>query len=63
MFDKDLEWTLLAAEREAEERRHEFVCAEHLLFALLHNNDAAKIIKTLGGDINKLKSELEQFFS
>ena len=63
MFDKDLEWTLIAAEREAASRGHEYICPEHLLFALLHNSQTIKIISGLGGNVEELKLNLETFFS
>ena len=39
MMSRDVELSLAAAFREAEVRRHEFVTLEHLLYALLHNDD------------------------
>jgi ATP-dependent Clp protease ATP-binding subunit ClpA len=56
MFEPDLEWTLHAAHREAENRRHEFVCVEHLFYALLHNRSAQAIIRICGGSVSELKT-------
>jgi len=38
MFTKDLEMCLMAAQSEAIDRRHEYLCVEHILYALLHND-------------------------
>ncbi|MCC6933608.1 MAG: ATP-dependent Clp protease ATP-binding subunit ClpA [Deltaproteobacteria bacterium] len=63
MFNQELEWTLIAAEREAQSRGHECVCAEHLLFALLHNNEALGVLAELSADVDLLKQQLEEFFT
>lgn len=49
------------ATREATSRRHEFVTVEHLLYALVFDEDIAKIIRKAGGQPAKLKKRLEQF--
>ncbi len=38
MISKELSATLGLAVREAKERRHEYVCIEHLLYAILYNS-------------------------
>ena len=63
MISKDLSETLGFAVREAKKRRHEFVCIEHLLFAILFDNSGIEIIENCGGNIENLKNVLEQFFS
>ena len=35
MFTRDLEMCLMAAQSEAKDRRHEYLCVEHILYALL----------------------------
>ncbi|MGH7771108.1 MAG: ATP-dependent Clp protease ATP-binding subunit ClpA [Candidatus Binatia bacterium] len=62
MISKELEATLHLALSEAKQRRHEFVCIEHLLFALLQDKDASPAIIHCGGDLARLKKELEEFF-
>ncbi len=62
MISKELEATLHLALSEAKHRRHEFVCIEHLLFALLQDKDASPAIIHCGGDLARLKKELEEFF-
>ncbi|HTM09496.1 MAG TPA: ATP-dependent Clp protease ATP-binding subunit ClpA [Verrucomicrobiae bacterium] len=63
MFTKELKATLTLAFAEAKRRRHEFVCVEHLLFALLQDKDASSAIAQCGGDAAKLKKGLEDFFT
>lgn len=63
MFTKDLEMCLMAAQSEAIDRRHEFLCVEHILFALLHNDAGLNVIRSCGGDTNLIKQDLEDFFS
>ena len=63
MITKDLEIVFKAAFQEAKDRRHEFVCIEHLLLALLEDNTAHDAIVNCGGDVDILKAELEEFLS
>ena len=62
MLSRDVELSLAAAFREAEIRRHEYVTLEHLLYALLHNDDGAAIISACGGETRELRTRLETFF-
>jgi ATP-dependent Clp protease ATP-binding subunit ClpA len=62
MISKELEGTLNTALREAKNRRHEYVCLEHLLYALLQDKDARTAIVNCGGDIDQLRKSLEEFF-
>jgi ATP-dependent Clp protease ATP-binding subunit ClpA len=57
-----LESTIQLAFDEARRRRHEFVTLEHVLFALLKDPVAAKILRAAGADLKRLNKELEQFF-
>jgi ATP-dependent Clp protease ATP-binding subunit ClpA len=63
MISKELETTLNTALREAKRRRHEYVCLEHLLYALLQDKDASAAILNCGGDLERLKKALEEFFT
>ena len=63
MFTKDLEMCLMAAQSEAIDRRHEYLCVEHILYALLHNDAGINVIRSCGGDTNIIKQDLEDFFS
>src|SRR5919109_1301777 len=62
MISKELEGTLKTALREAQNRRHEYVCLEHLLYALLQDRDARGALINCGGDIDRLRQSLEEFF-
>jgi ATP-dependent Clp protease ATP-binding subunit ClpA len=61
MLSKDLEHTLNDAFRGARAKRHEFMTVEHLLLALLENNDAIRVLKACGADIGSLRGELVEF--
>ena len=61
MLSKDLEQTLNEAFRTARSRRHEFMTVEHLLLALLDNNDAIRVLKACGADISALRGDLVEF--
>jgi ATP-dependent Clp protease ATP-binding subunit ClpA len=62
MITKELQETLNFAAMEAIKRRHEYVTLEHLLYALLHERTAAKVVRHCGGDSGALTKELEAFF-
>ena len=61
MLSKDLEQTLNEAFRGARSKRHEFMTVEHLLLALLDNNDAIRVLKACGADISGLRGDLVEF--
>src|SRR5712692_1131229 len=61
MIAKSLQETFEFAVNEAVKRNHEFVTLEHLLFALLHDRDAAEAVRACGGDIELLKKQLDDF--
>jgi ATP-dependent Clp protease ATP-binding subunit ClpA len=42
-------------------RRHEYVTVEHLLYALLFDDDTAETVKHAGGDVENLKKALETY--
>ena len=63
MISKELSATLGLAVREAKKRRHEYVCVEHVLFAILHDSEGIDIIEHCGGDTENIKKKLEKFFS
>jgi ATP-dependent Clp protease ATP-binding subunit ClpA len=62
MITKELEHTLSAAVDAAISRRHEYVTLEHLLLALLDDPTASVVLKGCGGNLGKLKAEIEKFF-
>jgi ATP-dependent Clp protease ATP-binding subunit ClpA len=63
MISKELSATLGLAVREAKKRRHEYVCVEHVLFAILHDSEGVDIVEHCGGDANNIKKKLEKFFT
>lgn len=62
MFSTELAYTLEAAYREAANRKHGYFCIEHILFALLFDDQVRRTIRHCGGDVDTLKHRLEQFF-
>lgn len=62
MISKELSATLGFAVREAKKRRHEYVSVEHVLFAILHDPSGIRIIEACGGNVDRLKENLEAFF-
>jgi ATP-dependent Clp protease ATP-binding subunit ClpA len=62
MISRDLEITLEAIIRDSQSKRHEYICVEHLLYAVIHDDWGAEIIAHCGGDIERIKSLVENFF-
>ncbi len=62
-ISKELESTIQLAFSEARRRRHELVSLEHVLYALLRDPVAAKVLHAAGADLPRLGSDLEQFFA
>ena len=63
MISKELSTTLGFAVREAKKRRHEYVCVEHVLYAILNHETGAETIEKCGGSPEQIKEELERFFN
>jgi ATP-dependent Clp protease ATP-binding subunit ClpA len=63
MISKELSVTLGLAVREAKKRRHEYVCVEHILFAILYDSIGIEIIENCGGNIETINKGLEEFFN
>ncbi len=62
MFNQDVQIAFSLAVREAQRRHHEYLTTEHILFAILFEDEGQKIIRSCGGDVDELKSMLEDFF-
>ena len=62
MISREVSATLGFAVKEARKRRHEYVCVEHVLYAILHDDEGIDIIESCGGRIENLKKALEDFF-
>ncbi len=62
MISKELSTTLGIAVREAKKRRHEYVCIEHVLYAILNYGSGIETIKKCGGNPETIKKNLDAFF-
>lgn len=62
MISKELSTALGFAVREAKKRRHEYVCVEHVLYAILNHDSGVETIEKCGGSPDQIKEELEKFF-
>ncbi len=62
MISKELSTALGFAVREAKKRRHEYVCVEHVLYAILNHETGVETIEKCGGNPELIKEELEKFF-
>ncbi|SUD90466.1 AAA family ATPase [Psychrobacter phenylpyruvicus] len=61
MLSRHLEVSLRLAMTLARQKSHEYLTVEHLLLALLENNNAATTLKACGADIASLRSDLEAY--
>lgn len=62
MISSNLSAALGLAIREARKRKHEYVTSEHILFAVLFDNQGIDIVENCGGDVASILNELEIFF-
>ncbi|MEQ9619919.1 MAG: ATP-dependent Clp protease ATP-binding subunit ClpA [Deltaproteobacteria bacterium] len=60
-LSKELEETLKRAYEQAKVRRHEFITLEHILLELTYDPDASDVLAGCGVDLERLRSNLEQF--
>ncbi|MGC1342068.1 MAG: Clp protease N-terminal domain-containing protein, partial [Candidatus Binataceae bacterium] len=63
MISRELQVTLQLAMTEAANRRHEYVCLEHLLYAMIHDVTASNILKRCGANLDALKRKLERYLN
>jgi ATP-dependent Clp protease ATP-binding subunit ClpA len=61
MLSKDVEMAINAAMQNAYRRRHEFATVEHLLLALLDDDETAEVLRHSGGDVDAIRAELQKF--
>jgi len=61
MLSQELEYSLNAAFQAAREKRHEYITVEHLLYALLDNPSAARVLRACGGSVDELRRHLTTF--
>jgi ATP-dependent Clp protease ATP-binding subunit ClpA len=60
-FSRSLEQSLHRALALANERRHEYATLEHLLLALIDDQDAAAVMRACNVDLDKLKRDLSAY--
>ena len=63
MLNKELESTLNSAFKVARNKRHEFMTVEHLLLAMLDNQDASDVLTACGVEVKKLSTSLIEFIN
>jgi ATP-dependent Clp protease ATP-binding subunit ClpA len=61
MLSKNLEQTLHNALNEAGERSHEFATLEHLLLALIDDQDGMAVLRSCGIDLESLKAQVKAY--
>ena len=61
MFSAAVEIVLTIAHREAVSRRHAYLTLEHLLYALLHDNEGERILDGCGADLPRMRKELNDY--
>lgn len=61
MLSRNLEQTLHRAMAHATERRHEFATLEHLLMALIDDQDALSVLRACDVDVDRLREDLGEF--
>jgi len=63
MISKDLERSLSNALQEARRRRHEYLCAEHVLYAFLDDIRGRDILESVGVDLDALRQDLDDYLN
>lgn len=61
MLNKELEFTLNLAFKQAKEKRHEFMTVEHLLLSLMDNPAAGNVLQACGANVDALRRDLSDF--
>ncbi len=61
MLSRELQVTLQLAMTEAQNRRHEYVCLEHLLYAMLHDYTTSNVLKHCGANVDALRRKLQGY--
>src|SRR4029077_4088359 len=63
MLSPELQATLQRAVDDVRARRHEYLTLEHLLLAILDDPSGVDIVVKCGGNIDKLRADLEKFLT
>ncbi|HUH04542.1 MAG TPA: ATP-dependent Clp protease ATP-binding subunit ClpA [Kofleriaceae bacterium] len=62
MLSPELQDTLRRAVEDVRKRRHEYLTLEHVLCAMLDDPSGVRVLRNCGGDIAKLREDLEEHF-
>ncbi|MBI5632438.1 MAG: ATP-dependent Clp protease ATP-binding subunit ClpA [Nitrospirae bacterium] len=62
MINKEFEIIMEATIKDARSRRHEYLTVEHILYAILHDDLGADVVKSCGGSIANIKKALTDYF-
>lgn len=62
MMTPEAEEAFGSAVEEAQRRRNQYLCVEHVLYALTNQTSGAEIINACGGDVKNLRESLDGFF-
>ena len=61
MISKELIKTLQSSVEDAKKRKHEYVTAEHILYAFTFDDEASRILKACGANLDELRYDLNGF--
>ena len=61
MLSRELEETLRSAIKIADDNNHEFATLEHLLLAMMNDQDAVNVLNGCDVDIEDLRTNLEKY--
>jgi ATP-dependent Clp protease ATP-binding subunit ClpA len=61
MLSRELQVTLQLAITEAQSRRHEYVCLEHVLYAMLHDFTTSNVLEHCGANVDSLRRKLQGY--
>ncbi|SKA73226.1 ATP-dependent Clp protease ATP-binding subunit ClpA [Clostridium sp. USBA 49] len=62
-IDRLLNEIFIVAYNKAKEGKHEYITPEHILYASLFFDESRKILENCGGDIEKLKRDIQNYFN
>ncbi|MDT8441546.1 MAG: ATP-dependent Clp protease ATP-binding subunit ClpA [Desulfuromonadales bacterium] len=62
MFNQEVQIAFSLAVREAQRRHHEYLTTEHVLYAMLFEDQGQELLRSCGSDPAHLKGQLELFF-
>ncbi len=62
MFDDILQQVYVLAVNEAKMQEHQILTPEHILFSILLFEDGIRFVSSLGGDVEEIKTDLQNYF-